>query len=158
MIPFYRHPLVRCTVFTIALFGGLAAFGKNDATAGQPTSRINDMTQQAGQKLDQAASYVDQQTDIARASVEQNFATAASDASNPAATVNIDPAHLASTAQANLHGAASATHAALGKAAGTAGAGLDAAGRKLQQWSGDPAANSAAASGDTSDAQKQMDK
>ena len=80
-----------------------------------------------------------------------------------APTINIDPNALASTAQANLQSAASATNAQLGKAAALTGQGLESAGRKLQEWSVQSSASStnaaaSSSSGESGDAQKQMDK
>lgn len=146
--------LLRRAAFVVLIFGGLAACQKNDASAGQVTSKLDDAAQAAGQKLDQAASYVGQQVDASKAAAQQTLDAAS------APSLRIDPASLASSAQANLQNAASAANAQLGKAASLTGQGLEAAGRKLQAWSAQNAAASAAsaASGESSDAQKQMDK
>ncbi|MGH8782317.1 hypothetical protein [Paraburkholderia sp.] len=145
----YRRSPFRIAVATATLLVLLTACEKNDASAGQ--AKLNDVAQQAGQKLDQAASYVGQQVDNASTATQQSLDSA----SKP--SINIDPSALASSAHANLQGAASATQAALGHAAAMTGTGLESAGRKLQEWSSQNAASSAAPS-DASDAQKQMDK
>jgi len=152
--PISRRPLVRSTLFAAMLLAGLTACQKNDASAGQTSSGLGNIGQQASQKLDQAASYVGQQVDAAKATAQQNL-----DATASGPSIKIDPADLASQAQANLQGAASATNAAVAKAMSSTGVGLETAGRKLQQWSSETSASSQSSSSDSgSDAQKQMDK
>jgi len=151
MISSHRSSLLRRAVCVAVLFGGLAACQKNDASAEQVAGKLNDAAQIAGQKLDQAAGYVGQQVDATKAAAQQNLESAS------APSIKLDPNVLASTAQANLQNAASAAQAQLGKAAALTGQGLETAGRKLQDWSAQSSASSSAA-GDTSDAQKQMDK
>jgi len=158
MISSIRSPLLHRAVLVLAVFGGLTACQKNDASAGQVAGKLNDAAQAAGQKLDQAASYIGQQVDTTKSAAQQNLESAS------APSVNIDPNALASSAQANLQNAASATHAQLGKAATLTGQSLETAGRKLKQWSAQNTASSTNASassstsGDSGDAQKQMDK
>ncbi|MCX4164372.1 MULTISPECIES: hypothetical protein [Paraburkholderia] len=148
MIQNARRSLFRCTAAAAVLLTTLTACEKNDASA---QAKLNDVAQQAGQKLDQAASYVGQQVDTARASAQQSLDAA----SKP--SITFDSSILASGAQANLQSAASMAQGALGRAAGLTGAGLQTAGRRLQEWSSQSAASSTSAS-DASDAQKQMDK
>ncbi|SIT36378.1 conserved exported hypothetical protein [Paraburkholderia piptadeniae] len=150
--PISHRPLVRSTLFAAMLLAGLTACQKNDASAGQTSPGLNNIGQQASQKLDQAASYVGQQVDAAKATAQQNLDAAASGPS-----IKLDPGDLASQAQANFQGAASATNAAVARAMSSTGAGLESAGRKLQQWSSETSSNSQPSSTD-SDAQKQMDK
>ena len=149
MTQFTRYSLVRRTACAVVLLGALAACQKNDSPAGQLEGKADNAAQQAGQTLDQAASYVGQQVDTAK----QNLQSAS------APSITIDPSALASSAQAHLQGA---TNAGLAQAASIAGAGLETAGRKLQQWSSaTTAASSASAASsesENSDAQKQMDK
>jgi hypothetical protein len=158
MISSIRSPLLHRVVLVLAVFGGLTACQKNDASAGQVAGKLNDAAQAAGQKLDQAASYIGQQVDATKSAAQQNLDSAS------APSVTIDPKALASGAQANLQGAASAANAQLGKAAALTGQSLETAGRKLQQWSAQStasstnAAASSSAAGDSGDAQKQMDK
>ena len=151
MISSIQSSLLRRAAFVMLVFGGLTACQKNDASAGQVAGKLNDAAQVAGQKLDQAASYVGQQVDTARASAQQSLDAA----SKP--SITFDSSILASGAQANLQSAASMAQGALGRAAGLTGAGLQTAGRRLQEWSSQSAASSTSAS-DASDAQKQMDK
>jgi hypothetical protein len=152
MIPFTHGPLVRRIASALILLGALAACQKNNASAGQLAGKVDDAAQQAGQTLNQAASYVGQQVDTAKQNIE----------SASAPTITVDPSALSSSAQANLQGAASATSAEFGKAASLTGAGLQSAGRKLQQWSDNTTAASSASAAssdnDSNDAQKQMDK
>ncbi|WP_408475494.1 hypothetical protein [Paraburkholderia megapolitana] len=148
MIQNVRRSLFRCTAAAVVLLMTLTACEKNDASA---QAKLNDVAQQAGQKLDQAASYVGKQVDTARASAQQSLDAA----SKP--SITFDSSILASGAQANLQSAASMAQGALGRAAGLTGAGLQTAGRRLQEWSSQSAASSTSAS-DASDAQKQMDK
>jgi hypothetical protein len=58
MISSIRSSLLRRVVFVTVALGALAACQKNDASAGQVAGKVNDVAQAAGQKLDQAASYV----------------------------------------------------------------------------------------------------
>ena len=105
-----------------------------------------DAGQQIQQKLDQAASFVNRQVDAARADVA-NHASGASGASAP---MSASAAEFASSAKGQLRDAASSTNAALGRAAVQAGVGLEAAGRKLQQWASSTAASSSASASDAS--------
>ena len=152
MTLFTRRSVVCRTAAALLLLGVLAACQKNNASAGQLAGKMDDATQQAGQAINQAASYVGQQVDTAKQNIE----------SASAPTITVDPSALASGAQANLQGAASSASAELNQAASLTGAGLQSAGRKLQQWSDQTtaASSASAASSDTdsSDAQKQMDK
>ncbi|WP_246174048.1 hypothetical protein [Paraburkholderia hayleyella] len=137
----------RLAVMALLLPGvlSLGACGKDDASA-HATNALNDMARQASQALGQAASFVGQQVDSARATAQQHLdaalpndaasgaaasaPTAASAASAP--VMVLTPDALASSAQAHLRDTASTV---LGKAAGLTGAGLETAGRKLQEWS-----------------------
>jgi hypothetical protein len=152
----FLRPTLRRGAYALALLGALAACQKNDASAGQLAAKADDAAQQVQQKVDEAASYVGAQVSTDQTTTEQGVEAA----SKPSITIN--PASLASEAQANLQSAASATQAAIGKAASDAGAGLQTAGQKLQQWGVDQTASaSASASSSTSgesDAEKQMDK
>ncbi|WJF91245.1 hypothetical protein QS306_06325 [Paraburkholderia bonniea] len=139
MTIFIHSSVFRRTALALILLGVLGACHKDDSSAGQAANSLTDVARQASEKLDQAASFVGQQVDSARATAQQHIgaaasaalsASAASGASAPGVTLNPDA--LASSAQAHLRGAASAV---LGKAAGLTGAGLETAGRKLQEWS-----------------------
>jgi hypothetical protein len=110
----------------VVMLGLLAACEKHDAEAGQAV--LNNVASQAGQKFDQAASYVGQQADSVKQSAQQNLQSAGT-------LPDLSASGVVATARANMDGAASSANAAIANAASDTGAGLQTAGRKLQEWS-----------------------
>jgi hypothetical protein len=117
----------KCVLFSFAVLGVLAACEKHDVTAAQAAGAISNVASQAGQKFDQAANYVGQQADSVKQTAQQNLQSGTT-------MPDITASSVEGTARANIDGAASSTNAAIVNAASDAGAGLHAAGRRLQLW------------------------
>jgi hypothetical protein len=133
--PFTRNGIaaLAAVVCAAALLAGCEKKTAEPSPPDTAASAVAGAAQQAAQKLDQMASFVNAQVDAAKAGV----------ASAASAVPPLTASGVAAAAQAQLSSAASA---ALGRAASEAGAHLEAAGRKLQQWSRPQPASDAAAS------------